>query len=96
LRTPKHSQDKTKLGETILTQIVYSKFTSISMSFYMSQAPLFIVFRRPDLRWEISNESHLKMAPKPSHMEDMTLFLLLISPTLLSTPTFYVLFKNLL
>ena len=45
LRAPKHSQDKTKLGETILTiltQFVYSNFTL--QSIYMSQAPLFIVW----------------------------------------------------
>jgi len=46
-RAPKHSQVKTKLGETSLTnltQFVYSNFTLHSICNYMSQAPPYISF----------------------------------------------------
>ena len=89
LRAPKASQDKTKLGETSLTNS-----HSISMLFYMNQAPLFVVFRGSVLRWEIQMETPWKFRPKTSHMEGATLLLLLISLKLLFTPPFYVRFKS--
>ena len=98
LRAPKHSQDKTKLRETSLTnltQFVYSNFTVHSTWNYMSQTPLFIVWGgqiSPKEKVGNLKEKPFKMEPKrESHGRCDLLPFLLIGPKLLSTPSFYVL-----
>jgi len=96
LELPKHSQDETRLGETILTthtKFVYSNNTSkFNLLLHEHDISIYCV-RGLKLKWENSNETHLNLAPIPSDKGGVTWFLTLAPPKSTPTPFFYVAWK---
>ena len=92
----KHSQDETRKGETILTthsQIEYSNFTLKFNVFLQEHSTSIYSVKGLKLKWENSNETHLNLAPIPSHKGGVTWFLTLEPSKSTSTPSFYVTWK---